>query len=318
MVTQKNILNALDLNQDYLITESSVFFESYLNKHSIYNYSNNQLCLSLSDDKFSKHLATNTFLNPKISKFNSISEAAKLLQNELKNWVLIPFSRHGKAKLIQDKLAKISFKKIKFLYTPPPTPLGHWLLLNENTLLFSSACTAKTPHGVYEFEEDKINPPSRAYLKLWELFTKLELIPDKNCTCIDLGSSPGGWTWVLSKLTKQVFSIDKAELILKKQNNVKFIKEDLLKLNWKPYLKEAQWIFCDAALSPEKLVPLFINIAEEDPHINFVCTLKQKGHELSKLTKEAANIKGTTLISLSNNKHELTWCRIKNNFKYLM
>ena len=62
------------------------------------------------------------------------------------------------------------------------------------------------------FHENKIDPPSRAYLKLWESFTLLPKRPGPGDLCLDLGSAPGGWTWVLASLGAQVFSIDKAPL----------------------------------------------------------------------------------------------------------
>ena len=52
--------------------------------------------------------------------------------------------------------------------------------------------------GEYEFQEDKTSPPSRAYLKLWELFTRLGHWPRSGERVLDLGASPGGWTFVLA------------------------------------------------------------------------------------------------------------------------
>jgi integrase len=46
--------------------------------------------------------------------------------------------------------------------------------------------------------------PSRAYLKLWELFTLIGEHPRPGELCLDLGSSPGGWTWVLQRLGARV------------------------------------------------------------------------------------------------------------------
>ena len=54
--------------------------------------------------------------------------------------------------------------------------------------------------------------PSRAYLKLWEAFTVLGIRPAPGDFCIDLGASPGGWTWVLQSLGARVLSIDKGSV----------------------------------------------------------------------------------------------------------
>jgi hypothetical protein len=40
-------------------------------------------------------------------------------------------------------------------------------------------------------------PPSRAYLKLWEVFSRLGVTPKKDDLCLDLGPSPRGWSWEL-------------------------------------------------------------------------------------------------------------------------
>ena len=60
-------------------------------------------------------------------------------------------------------------------------------------------------------------PPNRAYLKLWEALTLAANMPDGRMPrpgelCLDLGSSPGGWSWVLQKLGARVISVDKAPL----------------------------------------------------------------------------------------------------------
>lgn len=296
------------------LIQSPLYFSTYLNKHSLTQINTEKTCLSLIDQTSASVTSINTLLNPQIFEIQSISHAASTLQQQLKNWVLIPYIKHRKSALITEKLAKISFKKIHFGSLPPKSPIGHWCLLDDNHMLYSTACTAHVPQGIYEFEENKHDSPSRAYLKLWELFTRLELTPDPYSTCIDLGAAPGGWTWVLSQTSKKVISIDKSPLEIYPSKKVFFIKEDILKLSWEKYIRDAQWIFCDAALSPDKIVPLFIQVLKNYPEINFVCTLKQKGNDLSSWTHTAASIKGTRVLALSKNKHELTWIKINNNF----
>ncbi len=67
---------------------------------------------------------------------------------------------------------------------------------------------------------------SRASFKLIELNTKFNFIK-KNSNLLDLGSSPGGWSQVASKIIKEgkILSVDTKEM--EPINNVKFLKYDI-------------------------------------------------------------------------------------------
>ena len=71
----------------------------------------------------------------------------------------------------------------------------------------AARCASPFPHGEVGFVEDKAIPPNRAYLKLWEAFTLLGRHPGAGERCLDMGASPGGWTWVLQSLGAQVLGI---------------------------------------------------------------------------------------------------------------
>ena len=62
------------------------------------------------------------------------------------------------------------------------------------------------------FVEDRAGPPSRAYLKLWEALTLSGQHPGPGDLCLDLGSSPGGWSWALQQMGARIISVDKAPL----------------------------------------------------------------------------------------------------------
>ena len=55
--------------------------------------------------------------------------------------------------------------------------IGSWTLLDENNLIASNECSSLFPNGEALFEEDKVNPSSRAYLKLWEIFSIIGRTP---------------------------------------------------------------------------------------------------------------------------------------------
>ncbi len=94
-------------------------------------------------------------------------------------------------------------------------------------MLYSASSAHPLPDGEVIFTENKVDPPSRAYLKLWELFTVEGLKPKTGDKVLDLGSSPGGWTWVLDQMGCEVVSVDKAPLAagLALSNRVKVLNE---------------------------------------------------------------------------------------------
>ena len=156
--------------------------------------------------------AANVWRMPVRIPISSIGDAAKKLRAIQRNWALYSCAQHRRAALIADKLPKVSAKPIAFGTPAPSAPLGSWTLVDKDTLLASPHCASPFPNGEVQFIEDRTAPPSRAYLKLWELFTRLGARPQPGETCLDLGASPGGWTFVLAQLGARVISVDKAPL----------------------------------------------------------------------------------------------------------
>jgi 23S rRNA (cytidine2498-2'-O)-methyltransferase len=240
-------------------------------------------------------------------QFQSIREAASHLRSLQKNWDLYSHTLHRRASLIQSQLPPIRFKPFRFLDSLPALPLGNWTLLDSNTLLASPRCSSPFPSGVVKFSENKTDPPSRAYLKLWELFTLEGFRPKRGELCLDLGASPGAWTWVLSELGCRVISVDKAELNLATSDNVRFIKKDAFRLDPGELGLDPDWLFCDIICQPEKLLSLIHAWKNRSRVKNIVATLKFKGRTPHALIQKFADIPGSRLIHLFHNKHELTW-----------
>lgn len=108
---------------------------------------------------------------PFIVRFRSIGEAAALLRNIQRNWAHYPLNCFRRAALISAKLPYISTKERTFPYQVPLADMGVWSLLDEHTLIASAKTSSPFPLGIIRFVEDHHNPPSRAYLKLWEALT---------------------------------------------------------------------------------------------------------------------------------------------------
>ncbi len=250
--------------------------------------------------------AQNVWLKPQTFNFKSISEAANHLREIQRNWWLHSIGHHRRAKLIQEKLPPLKQKRIDFLSSVPKSPMGSWTLRDENTLLYSAECSSPFPDGEIEFNENKTDPPSRAYLKLWEFFTLFGAKPEAGQKVIDLGSSPGGWTWVLDQLGCHTVSVDKAPLEpkLRLSDRVEYRSESAFAL--KP--EKVDWLFSDVICYPERLLELVKSW--DTSAANMVCTIKMQEPTNYQIINEFLKIKNSRVIHLFNNKHELTWFRL--------
>lgn len=250
----------------------------------------------------------NIWYEPFIANFESISEAAKILKNIQRNWAYYPFTEHRRAALIEAKLPYISSKPVVFPSPVPKIPLGSWTLLDKNTLLASAKCSSPYKNGVVDFLESKEGPPSRAYLKLWEALTLLEKVPGPNSKCLEIGSSPGGWTWVLANLGAQVLSVDRSPLTpeVSSMPGVHFKSGNAFAMT-PDVVGPVDWIFSDVACYPEKLLEWVQVWLSSGLCKNFVCTLKFQGDQSYAAAKDFARIPGSRVLHLSHNKHELTW-----------
>lgn len=258
------------------------------------------------------YFSQNIWLNPMLLKIESIGDAVRQLKAIQRNWALYPFAVHRRAQLIQNQLPYIPTKPLKFLQKVPESHLGSWTLLDENTILASPHCTSFVPNGEWNFLEDHENPPSRAYLKLWEFFTRIQRYPDKNDVCLDLGASPGGWTWVLRQLGCKVIAYDRSPLdtSMQKDRKIDFYQGDCFKVKPETH-PEATWIFSDVVAYPGKVLPFVRDYVKACPDKNFVFTLKFQGTNHYQVIENFMDIPGSHIIHLTHNKHELTWYRLK-------
>jgi len=259
--------------------------------------------------------AQNIWLEPRILAIRSIGDGAKLLRGIQRNWAMYAFRYHRRSTLIQEKLPYVSAKPLHFPEPEPQAPLGSWALLEPDLMLASPRCSSAFAHGQVTFVECRQGPPSRAYLKLWEAFTLIRRMPRPGEQCLDAGASPGGWTWVLQKLGARVLAVDRSELEpeIMRQPGVTFRKEDAFSIRPEtdgPY----DWIFCDVACYPEKLLRWVSLWLASGKCRNFVCTVKFQGDSHYDVIKAFAAIPRAVLRHLFHNKHELTWMCLDENY----
>jgi 23S rRNA (cytidine2498-2'-O)-methyltransferase len=257
--------------------------------------------------------AENIWRNPRFIDIESIGDGAKKLKELQRNWAGYAYQFHRRGLLIEEKLPHVSAKPLVFGQPLPTAPLGSWTLVAENRILASPDCSSPVPNGAYIFEENKDEPPNRAYLKLWESLTRIGRMPRAGDTCIDLGACPGGWTWVLQGLGANVISVDKAPLAdtVAALPNVKYVQQSAFGL--KPAdIGPVDWLFSDIICYPERLLRLVREWQDSGLAKNMVCTIKFQGETDHKATAEFLKTAGSYAMHLYNNKHEITWVSLES------
>ncbi|GHV76959.1 SAM-dependent methyltransferase [Spirochaetia bacterium] len=255
----------------------------------------------------------NCWWKPFRLEFTSISEAASSLRAIQRNWAPSLFTQFRRGALIAEKLPPLSLKRRPFPWTVPDNPMGSWTLLDAHTLLGSAQCASPFPGGVIEFEEDRLGPPSRAYLKLWEALVRCGRRPGPGERCLDAGASPGGWTWALANLGATVLAVDRAPLEdrIMGMPTVTFQKHDAFTLP-PGDIGPLDWLFCDVICYPRRLYEWVEQWLASALCKNFICTIKMQGEGDLETSRRFAAIPGSTVVHLYHNKHELTWIKLAN------
>src|SRR5262249_1657222 len=152
------------------------------------------------------------------------------------------------------------------------------------------------PDGEVHFVEDRTGPPSRAYLKLWEALTLLGRRPGPGEVCLDLGSSPGGWSWALQRVGTRGISVDKAPLTpqIARLSGPEHRRESAFALDPRT-VGPVDWIFSDIVCSPPRLLALVERWLAAGSCRNFVCTIKFQGQTDHDTARRFAAIPGSQL-----------------------
>lgn len=250
-----------------------------------------------------------TAFDLKAVPITSIKDGAKKLKALGRNWGLFTVEHHRRAQLIQEELPKINQKPIPFRHPLPSLPMGFWTLWEPDLMMVASSTSSPFALGEMDFQEDKIMPPSRAYLKLWEFFTVYAPEEISGGTSLDVGSCPGGWTWVLRTLNfDKTISVDKApiETRIMDLGQIDFRQESAFGLD--PHeLGEIDWFCSDIICYPERLLNLVNRFREAKTVKNFVCTIKYQKETDWEQTLKFLEIPNSRIVHLHHNKHEVTW-----------
>lgn len=164
------------------------------------------------------------------------------------------------------------------------------------------------PGGELPLASDKL-APSRAFTKLVEAEVRLGRKIAGGETCVDLGASPGSWTYVAIQRGARVTAVDRAELRadLMQHKRVHFQRGDAFR--FEP-AAPVDWLLCDVIAEAERTAELLRRWLENAWCRQFVVTLKVDDsgsvplleslkRELPPLTTELR------LLRLSANKKEV-------------
>ena len=252
--------------------------------------------------------ALNTWTAPIELPAPSIGAAADALRAIQRNWGYMPFDHDSRAALITARLPPLRPKPLRFPTAAPASHLGAWTMLGHDRILASPTQTSPFINGAVAFDEDRIGPPSRAYLKLWEACTLWRKWPLPGETCLDLGAAPGGWTWAIAQLGARVTAVDRSPLepAIARMPGVSMRQESAFGID--PALEApVDWLFSDIIAYPSRLLTLVQGWIASCHAARIVCTLKFQGQTDHEAAEAFAAIPGARVLHLFHNKHELTF-----------
>ncbi len=131
------------------------------------------------------------------------------------------------------------------------------------------------PLGEIQPTTDK-TAPSRAFAKLVEAECRLGRRIAAGERCVDLGASPGSWTYVAAKRGATVTAVDRSPLRadLMSEPRVRFQAGDAF--TFFPD-KPVDWLLCDVIAAPERSMKLLLDWASARRMRHFVVTIKFRG-----------------------------------------
>lgn len=186
---------------------------------------------------------------------------------------------------------------------------AYWSCCSSSEVQQVRAALSRFPAGLPPIASD-LQAPARAFAKLVEAQQRLGRAIQRGETCVDLGASPGGWTWVAVQQGASVTAIDRSPLRadLMRHAKVEFVKGDAFA--YEPP-QPVDWLLCDVAAFPQRTLELLAQWLGRRWCRNFVVTTKfrgQEGYELLPAYKQLLRDSGYEfqLRRLNANKNEMT------------
>jgi 23S rRNA (cytidine2498-2'-O)-methyltransferase len=250
--------------------------------------------------------AINTWFDAERIAITSIGDAAKALRSRQRNWACLAEDHRGRSGLITEKLPHVSAKPLEFGQPTFTAPLGSWTLLNPSTMLVANQCSSPFANGEATFVDDRTGPPNRAYKKLWEALALLRRFPVPTDRCLDLGASPGGWTWTLAQFGANVTAVDRAPLdpSVDALSNVTAMEGSAFGMDPKSFGR-VEWMCSDVIGYPDRIVRLIETWQEHADTI--ICSIKFQGPTDHDAIAKLRTLPNAVVRHLFHNKHEVTF-----------
>lgn len=249
--------------------------------------------------------ALDIWTDPREVEVRSVKGAADALRAIQRNWAGYGAAHYRRMALISERLPPVKAPALTFPQSAPASHLGGWTLLAPDRLLVSPTKSSPFVDGECHFIRDHVGPPSRAYLKLWEALVRFGRWPTAGEKCLDLGASPGGWTWVLATLGADVTAVDKTPL----DPNVAAMPGVTERLDsaFSVPPEPVDWLFSDIVAYPDRLLSLVRHWIDARAVRHVVCTIKFQGPTDHDAAEAFGAVPGGQVIHLFHNKHELTF-----------
>jgi 23S rRNA (cytidine2498-2'-O)-methyltransferase len=158
------------------------------------------------------------------------------------------------------------------------SPESGWLSTTAASRAFAlRSLVSSFPRGEVPLADDK-SAPSRAFTKLVEAEQRLGKRIERGETCVDLGASPGSWSYVAIQRGAHVIAVDRSELRedLMRSPRLRFETADAFK--YQPP-QTVDWLVCDVIAAPQRSIDLLLEWLRERRMRNFIVTIKFKGHD---------------------------------------
>lgn len=163
----------------------------------------------------------------------------------------------------------------------PGAPLLHLFLTDSRRALLGTSDPARSapwPMGIARLKFPS-SAPSRSTLKLEEAFLALlsaeerERLLVAGGTAVDLGASPGGWTWQFVRRGIRVIAVDNGPMdeALLASGKVEHLREDGFR--YRPS-RPVDWLVCDMVEQPQRVTALIGDWLEQGSARRAIFNLK--------------------------------------------